>query len=281
MTNMKQNMPIISLILAAVVLNLVSALSKLDYLWSVLFVLGGLSFLLSIATFKNQRVSRNDLKLFFGFYIFSNIMTLALEMVMLKFNVWGFTHHTFNLTGFTLLDAPIEEYVYWSFCPIIVGLSYINISRGLAESVSVEPAIITKLAELLKTVQLKTQSPRADSVNYVDPQNEVNGQYKQGAKYPVYIWVQILIIVAIIAMARYFHGSYKALAATAVIFFAVAFPHEAYAVTHGFWIYNTQHLIGPFIGPIPIEGYFMYFISPICGGMMLDLADRKFFKQDV
>jgi hypothetical protein len=173
-----------------------------------------------------------------------------------------------------MFGAPVEEFVYWFCCPVIVAGTYLLLVRSALPSV-VDPKLILRFVEKLKTLHLGV--PEANSkVTYTE--TDANGQYRRGGKFPVYIYLQILIVTAIVLMLRYFRGSWKAVAYTTVLFLCVAFPHEYYSVGHGFWVYNVNHELGWFFMRVPLEGWLMYVISPICGCMMFDIGSRMLRK---
>lgn len=271
----------------ALALNVVSVLLRLDYLMSTLLVLGvmaasGLT-LLGEGQGKGL-VSASDIKLFVGFVVFSNIMTFGLEAWMLHYDVWGFSSRTYHLQGTTFFGYPVEEYVYWFLCPVLVASHYISMSRTLGRCVFVLPKWLGRLdsyVSALKTTQVVIQTrPDKGNTPYVDGIEDQN-RYSRGNKFPVYALVQVLIIAAILAMYRTYRGNRTALFGTAAVFTATAFPHELYTVHNGFWVYNAQRMLGPQLFSIPLEGYFMYVIAPVCGGMMLDTASRFVFGKDV
>ena len=82
-------------------------------------------------------------------------------------------------------------------------------------------------------------------------------------------------------LSKYYHGNKKAMLWTALIFFSVAFPNELYALSQGFWLYNDNTLLGLYIFKVPVEGFMMYFLAPICGCMILDISNRLLFKKDI
>jgi uncharacterized membrane protein YsdA (DUF1294 family) len=78
----------ILIILTALILNICAWQISLDYLWSILLVFGGVTFLLGISSV--EKFTKDNWKLFSGFFVVSNILTLFIEIVMLKFEVWDF-----------------------------------------------------------------------------------------------------------------------------------------------------------------------------------------------
>lgn len=245
------------------VLNLVCLFLGTDYLQSVLLVFGTMSItLLSLAKYNFQT---KDWKLFLGFILFSNTATIGLEVLMMKFDVWGFTNRTYNLSGILFLSAPIEEYVYWFFCPVIVVLSYLLYSKGETKGKAFFSYPLMKLFSKLK---LKGK----DQINYVDSNR---GRYIRDKKYPVYIYVQLTIILSILLMLKFFKGCWKPVYLTTILFFFTAFPNELYSIHQGYWAYNSNRMIGLYILNIPIEGWMMYFIAPVCASMLLNIIGRK------
>lgn len=263
---------LVSLFLA-ISLNVLSVHFKFDYLYSVLSVLGGVSlafFINSIKTF-----SKENWKLFLAFFLFSNLSTFLIEFLMIHFDVWSFSNRVQSLTGITFLNYPIEEFVYWSFCPIIVSLSYISFGKSLNKFIN--PVTYTNFLKGFKTI---TDTLKDDSKIRYQKESK-NGEYESGKKIPVYIWLQVIILAFIALLGNYYKGNWKALLYTIILFFVTAFPHEFYSVSNGFWIYNHNKMLGLFLFQIPLEGYLMYFISPICGCMLLDLFNKFFFKKDI
>lgn len=257
-------------IITALSLNFFAYQLSLDYLWSVILVFGGMTLLFSANAFKT--FTKENWKLFSGFFIFSNICTLIVEIVMLKFDVWGFSNRVQQLSGYTFLSYPIEEFIYWAFCPGIVALSYMTLGKKFDKVLDV--ISYSKLISIISKIKFKKDS----NINYTNDNG--TGKYNSGNKFPVYIWLQILIISSIIYMRRYYRGNWKAMLYTTLIFFFTAFPNELYALSQGFWLYNDNKLLGIYFFKVPLEGFMMYFISPICAAMILDISNRFFFKKD-
>lgn len=245
----------------ALVLNLIAVIMNFGYLHSVLLVFGGIS--LFLAGNAKKLFNRDDWKFSTGFILFSNFCTLIVEVLMMKFDVWGFTRFSHELIGVNILSAPIEEYIYWAFCPIICCYSYML----MVKDKFVKTLNPFKVLEYVKRLKI----PKVGESKYVEAKD---GKYNRGQKYPVYIWLQVLIVTAIVLMSRYFKGSWKALVLTTLLFFFTAWPNELYSVYQGFWAYNDNRLLGFYLFNIPFEGYLMYFISPVCASMMIDIARR-------
>ena len=108
--------------------------------------------------------------------------------------------------------------------------------------------------------------------------NEINGsQYKRGVKFPVWIWVVIGIILLAALLYPHFKGSWKTVIASSLVFFSVAYPNELYSLSHGLWVYNQNRMIGPWVLGVPLEEWFMYFLSPMTGCMILSIVHKKIF----
>lgn len=256
-------------IITALVLNFIAWKLNLDYLYSVLLVFGGMTILFSINAIKE--FTKENWKLFSGFFIFSNICTLIVEIVMLKFDVWGFSNRVQQLSGITFLTYPIEEFIYWAFCPGIVAMSYIILGKKMDKFIN--PISFSKFISAFKIQK------NDSNINYT--KDDGTGRYNSGSRTPVYIWLQGMIIASIIMMTKYYKGNWKSMFYTTLIFFFTAFPHELYSISNGFWLYNDNKLLGIYLFKVPVEGFMMYFISPICAAMILDLSNRFFFKKDI
>lgn len=259
--------------LIAIFLNVLTIYYKFDYLLSVISVLGGVSLLLFINSFKT--FSKENWKLFSVFFLFSNLSTLFIEYLMIHFDVWSFSNRVQHLTGITFLKYPIEEFVYWALCPLIVSLSYISFGKTFQKFLN--PISFTNTIKNFKSI---LETLKNDVKIKYQKETKV-GEYESGKKVPVYIWLQVIIVSLILLLKNYYRGNFRNLLYATFLFFFTAFPHEVYAVSNGFWIYNHNKMLGLYLFQIPLEGYLMYFISPICGCMILDVFNRIFFKKDL
>jgi hypothetical protein len=259
----------------ALSLNLAAASLRLSYQWSVVLVFGGMVLFWLLTARKGLLPS--DWKLLGGFFLFSNVCTLGLEVLMMKLRVWGFGDRVYPLTGWTFLGAPVEEYEYWAACAAIVPTSYLVLARRLKPA-TVEPAFLAKVVEWASSLHLQAKT---DPVQYVDAEETEVGQFKQGAKFPVYACIQLAILAAIIALVRRYHGSWRAMGGCVLCFFLTAFPNEFYSIRMDFWDYNRQRMLGIFFLKIPLEGWLMYYLPAVLACMMLDVANRRFFGKDV
>lgn len=264
------------LILYPLFLNLCSFEMNMDYFFSVNFVLGGVTLVL----FANalEKFNKNDWKLFFGISIFSNIFTFFVEVIMLKFDVWGFNSYT-RLIGITVCGAPIEEYIFWMYCPWLVGLCYISSARsGIDKSIPLE--LLLKIAKPLQAIEEKIKSATTDSNKYVNADVK-EGQYARGAKIPTYLFVQLILISMFVYFRKFYHGSKKSMIYTTILFMCCMIPYEQYAIYKGFWTYNANKMLGIYFFHVPIEGWVMYILPPILGSMITDYCSQKFFKTDI
>ncbi|MEN9354733.1 MAG: hypothetical protein RL318_2058 [Fibrobacterota bacterium] len=261
----------------ALALNALAWFLKLGYLASVATVFGSVTVFLLVQS--RRALLPSDWKLFAGFFLFSNLATLGLEKLMLGFNVWGFSHVSRYLTGYTWLGAPIEEYIYWAMCPAIVALLYLLQGRTRVATLP-DPGYLKPLVAFVEGLdKIKAKS---DDVKYVPDQSvDADSHYSAGKKRLVYIWVQVAILSTILLLLRSFHGSWRNTFTTTIAFTACAFPNELYCLHAGYWVYNTNTLLGVFLWDIPLEGYLMYVLSPICACMCLDIANRKIFGKDI
>jgi lycopene cyclase domain-containing protein len=269
----------------SLVLNLLAWVFHLDYLWTVLLVMGGMSLWLVL---NAKEVTRQQWIVLAIFGLISNGMTFVIEKLMLYYDVWGFSHREFRLIGVTLSGAPIEEFVYWFFCPWLAALAYLVLGRSSSPEVQLPAGAVLEAAtvagKLSEAAQEKEQDVKQD-VSYVedDPKAVVEGvgKYSRGVVAARYFWLQAIIIAAILAMVRYYRGNWKSLAWSVALFVSIAYPNELLGLHNGFWTYNVNRLLGPWFLGVPIEEWLMYTISPTCGCMMLDLMDRALFRKDV
>lgn len=267
-------------------MNVANVLLGFDYMTSTLFIFGIMSAFGLTLLGENQGkglVFGSDIKLFVAFVLFSNTITLGLEVLLLHYDVWGFSSRTYHLHGYTFIGYPVEEYLYWFLCPVIVASHYINMSRTIGRSEFTLPSWLCSLASRVQALKANQEAIQRREDVGATPYVEANAdnRYSRGNKFPVYIFVQIAIIVSILAMYRSYRGNRTALFGTSIVFTATAFPHELYSIMNGFWVYNTQRLVGPSLFSIPVEGYLMYVIAPVCAGMILDIASRLWFGKDV
>lgn len=272
-------------IAVAIALNLAAWLLRLDYLWTVLFVMGGMGAWFGL---RARKVTREQWILVVVFSLFSAVMTTIIEQFMLHYDIWGFSRRHFRLIGITFLGAPIEEYIYWYLCPVLVALAYLVMGRVpikaakqklLAEGAAAATAKVG--TEIVEEVAPKL----AQGVHYVedDPAAVIEdaGKYARGLRFPGYVWLQVAIVGGIVLLWRHYRGNWKSLIWATILFIAVAYPNELLGLHNGFWTYNTQRLLGPWILGVPIEEWAMYTICPICSCMLLDFMDRILFHKDL
>ena len=248
---------------APLMLNLIAFLNKWDYLVSVN----------SVKVF-----SKNDWKLFFGISVFSNIFTFFIEVIMLKLDVWSFSSHKARLLGYTFWNAPIEEYVFWMYCPWLVGFSYILFSRSNVDKV-IDLSLLEEITKPLASIEKKIKEHIKDNVEYVEDSSA--GKYARGSKVPVYLSIQLILITMIVFLKKKYHGSKYSMLLTTILFFITMMPYEQYAISQGFWTYNENKMVGLFILNVPIEGWMMYILPPIAGAMLTDVLSKKFFNKDI
>lgn len=259
----------------ALVLNALAVLGGFSYQSSVVLVFGGM--VVFFATNAWKVLSASDWKLFAGFFLFGTVATTLLEVFMMHFDVWGFTCRTHKLSGYAIFGAPLEEYEYWACCTAIVPLAYLGFSRRQG-AMKVDPGFLVKLETIAGQLHLKAKQ---DPIPYVEESEGDPGQFARGARFPVYICVQLAFVAAIAALVRRYHGNWKALVATMVVFFLVVFPNESYSIHQGYWVYNSQKMVGIYFLRIPLEGWLMYYLPACFACIVLDIADRDVFGTDV
>lgn len=266
------NVSAIVAIVVSLVLNLFAWRLGLDYMWSVLLVFGGVALTFLVNAVKV--FSRDNWKLFGGFVVFSNVCTLGVEIVMLKYDVWGFSDRVQRLSGLMFLGYPVEEFVYWAMCPGIVAGAYMVLGKKMDKFL--DPVSLSRIAALGSALTRPLKNDTA--VKYTPDAG--TGKYQEGERRPVYVWLQVAIVASIAFMSNYFKGNWKAVGWTTLVFFATAFPNELYALSQGFWLYNEKKLLGVFFFGVPLEGFMMYFIAPVCACMILDVSNR-FLRQKI
>lgn len=270
-------------IFGATVLNLAAVLFKLNYIASVMLVMGGMS-----AFYLYYCSKLFDKKLWISllvFLCFSNLLTTPIEKLMIVLDIWGFSNDNFRLIGVNFWGAPVEEYVYWWMSPVVVGSQYMALAL-MHRFVSLEASngrFYLWLLGLSKIASETIQKYANDSnIDYVenDPKatKQEYGTYKRGKKAPAWIYVQLAIIVTILALMRFYRGRWAALWWTTATFVAVGYGNELYALHQGFWVYNANRLLGPFVLGVPVEEWIMYVASSICGCMIINIGNRKFLK---
>ncbi len=275
-------------VIIALVTNLFCVVADLNYIASVALVMGSVVFYMLTRQWKLLR--REDTMLILGFITFSNIITVVIEKLMIFFDVWGFSNATHRLIGISFLGAPIEEYVYWWLAPVVVSVTYYAMVKLKSGSNLVtypswtEASVASLLAKFTTEVvdNLKTKDPDVYLETNNTKVNEDNtSSYSRGKKAPVWIWVAVFVIIFGAVLYRFFRGSWKAVLATTLIFLCIAYPNELYSLHSGFWVYNQNRMLGPWVLGVPIEEWIMYTASPITGCMLLSVSHRLFFKRDL
>lgn len=267
----------------AILSNVYCVLAGLDYLWT-LFVGMGLPTITAIIS-GYKLLNLNDFKVLAVYQtLFIIPMTIAIEKTMLYFNTWGFSNEHVRFIGLNVFGAPIEEYLYWWLAPIMLGFIYLVMRKNAP--VNDVPNFIEDAFKLIATFGNKiTQDiSTKDNTEYIENKTGLikneKGLFsiKGESKYPTWIWVQVLVIAVILWLRNYFKGSWMAVSLSTAVFVAVAFISELHAINMGFWVYNSNRMLGLFLFNIPIEEYVMYIASAISECMMLEIIGRKYFK---
>ena len=269
-------------LITAIVSNLFAGYVGLNYVWSVLIGMGLPALVIWYSGMKE--VSFQEWKPFFAFNIFSIISSTIIEIIMLKYDTWGFSNHHYRLIGINLFGAPIEEYVYWWCAPILVGITYVIFNK-INKVEELPPVIEGAIAWLSsRSSYIMIKSVATDATEYLENEGVAvqEGNYLRGSVYfPTWVWIPIMIVAILIYLKQYFKGSYVKVFLTSLIFACVAFIGERHAIDYGFWAYNKQRVIGIFLFNIPIEEYPMYFLSAIFECVVIDIISKNFFKETI
>lgn len=259
----------------ALLLNAVCVVLHTDYIASVCLVMLGV---IGIAA-AMHKWSVVDAKAVAFFVIGSAVITTGIEKLMLVYDVWNFSRHVFVLTGVTFLSAPIEEYIYWWLCPGIVSVCYL-LFRKTASNTQVtmrhESYSLVLASTLAKYWTYRNQSKyhdpgMADRESYLEDKgiDSKDARYSRGRKIPVWAYVAAAVTFTALILKRSFHGSWKAVIGTCVVFVCVAYPNELYSLHNGLWVYNQQRIFGIWLLGVPVEEWFMYTMSPVAGSMLV------------
>lgn len=256
-------------------LNVACMALQTDYLMSVALVFGGVCAYFIANGWR--KYTRRDLIVVGILIAFSDVMTLVIEKLMLYYDVWGFSNRHFRMIGLQLFGAPVEEFIYWWACPVVVALGYVSFLR--VDSAKAPSAIAVGEAALLAHAATEAiqSSHRPDPTAYLENSGvavQNDRQYERGSKKPTYVWLQVIILAMIAWFARSFKGSWKAVGWTVAVFVAIAYPNERYSLGSGFWTYNENKLLGIWILGVPVEEWIMYTICPLCACLMMDAIDR-------
>ena len=263
---------------AAIIANLLCFILGLDYFKSNLLVFG--SYLVMVIPFVDKKLVVSHWKPLLGFFAFSTVTTTILELIFIHTDTWGFSSQINQMIGVNIFHIPIEEYIFWEGCPLVVIFTYMFYKKpptsfpgfsSLSKAVDVELAI------------LKSAEPSGKAISegemYVDEiiKDDINGKpsYFRGLKLPIYTFFVTFVIFSIYEMRGYAKGNYKAIALTALSFFFVIMPYEQYALIHHVWIYNMQKMSGiAFIG-VPLEEWIVYFTCPTAGCLFMEMFAKK------
>lgn len=195
-----------------------------------------------------------------SFFLFSTVTTTLLELMFMKSDTWGFSR-TFNtMIGINLLGYPIEEYVFWELCPVVVIFTYLY------------------YVGLIKPVfKLFTTSASM----YIDDKVNVNDgypSYNRGSKVPVYTGFIGFVIMFIWLMRDYFKNRVKEIVLTGIVFLSLIAPYEQYALLNQVWVYNLNKMTGIVLVGVPIEEWLIYIACPIAGALFIRIFTKKIDK---
>lgn len=270
---------ILTIIFASIAVNIFIGRMGFNYFWTIVAGMGLPTLIVWFMGRKNLDLSA--WKSFITFNLFSIVISTIIEVIMLNYDTWGFSKAHGRFIGVNFIGAPIEEYIYWWIAPILVGMLYITL-RKITQIDPVPPGIESSVEYLgyIGSAFMKS-SNSADATPYLENDGVIvqNGSYVRGTSiFPTWMWIQILVVLVIFYLKKYFKGNWLTVFAVSGIFACVAFIGELHAIDYGFWVYNKQRVIGIFFFNIPIEQYPMYFLSAIFECVVIDIVGRKHFK---
>lgn len=265
----------------ALVANGLCIILRMDYLSSVLVSMGAVSAALVVSA-RSAPWSRASIRTALIFILGSAVITTGIEKLMLVLDVWGFSRRYYHLIGIDFLGCPIEEYVYWWLAPVVVAVTYVTCPRSYKAIDISAPAWLLSFASVLGTsmTRLNQSRPASGSGYLEDSKVDVEDKsYSRGSKFPVWAAVAAAVVLGCFFVYRHFRGSRNAIIATTLVFVCVAYPNELYSLSHGFWSYNQSRILDIWFLGVPVEEWFMYICSPICGGMLFSVLEEKLFGQ--
>jgi len=216
-----------------------------------------LTFSLPLFWMSRNDMSKSFLKAAGIFFVVSNIMTLIIEYLYVKTDIWGFSKaYQPNLVGIEVLGAPIEEYVFWAMAPLATISAFVYYVNYLPNrNKSAIPEGIKLGADYVEDVQ-------RDSSN--------RPLYNRGGSNIIYTLLIAFIAVlgAVLVFAVKGKLPWKGMLLATASFWALTMPFEQYAVINELWIYNIQKSLGYHLLGVPIEGWAMYNLAPLVGMTM-------------
>ena len=248
-----------------------------DYFLSNIIVFGG--YFLMIFPFLDKKYIEQHWKTLTAFFAFSTVTTTILELIFIHTDTWAFSSQINHMVGINLIGIPIEEFIFWEGCPLVVISTYIYYKKL--------PTTITvgEVADAISGVEtvVETKEVSGDAITnaemFVDDLivDDSDGlpSYFRGAKMPVYTMFVAFVVWSIFEMRSYASGNYKAIALTVLAFFFGIMPYEHYALLTHTWIYNMDKMTGITLIGVPIEEWIVYFTCPTAGCLFLELFGTK------
>lgn len=213
------------------------------------------SYLIGLILVLDYSAIKSHWKGILGFFTFSTVTTTLLELIFIHTDTWGFSRTMNEMVGVNLFGIPIEEYIFWEFCPLVVIFTYMYFKQ------------------LTKPISRLTSSMYVDDV--INTDDNGYAKYSRGIKLPVYTAFIAITVFMIYKLKDYGKGNWTAIALTVSVFFLVIFPFEQYALIHHVWVYNMQKMIGiAFLG-VPVEEWIVYFACPGAGCLLLEVFNKK------
>lgn len=260
-------------------LNAVTIVLDTNYMASVLLVFAGV---IACALFWSAKnFSTNDAKAIVAFSVVVDLLTTGIEKLMMVFDVWGFSRAHHYMIGLTLFGAPIEEYVYWWLCPVLVACTYFAFARDRLQEhqanklLHVEQSLSVLIAcQLSRYIDQKKQKAKYLEDDGIEP---ADSRYARGASVPVWAFLPAIALGSGLWVMHRFRGKFSDVASTVIVFCCVAYPNELYSLSQGLWVYNQNRIIGIWFGGVPVEEWCMYVFAPWSGSMLASWTRTQFF----
>jgi hypothetical protein len=220
------------------------------------------------------------------FVAFSMLATTVIEVWLLKTDTWGFSKQINVLSPFQWLGAPVEEYIFWDFCPIAVVQLYLFYSAKLPKFGSTKAgAIVSGFVGVLAGAMLvKAETKKAENTKgkggiIIDDvaKGDASGRdtYKRGANGANFTIFLSLVAASIILLHKYLSRGLLSVMATSIAFMILMMPYEQYAVITHTWVYNLNKMFGVAFLGVPVEEWLLYLLCPLSGSLMIMFAEDK------
>lgn len=220
-------------------------------------------------------------------------LSAIFELIAIQERYWWFYQGIDHLTGFRVGDIPLEEFFFYPMFLNLPMLFYWYLKQFVTPTPAPKPLspVMTRVLQgagvlfglvtlgLIGWALTHSQPPLDPSIQ---PAPDAAGAIRYTAGPPDHGWT--IVQMAALSSICFFwipmreRIDRRRFAITVAVYFVLAFFFELMGCGRGWWVWNSQQVMGVFTWVLPIESYAMYVTGAVMPIITLEWL-KPFFAQ--